>query len=172
MKMYVNWKNYLRKLSIYFMIRKENNLNEVVSNMRSLGRLLLPYTYPQTLTSLLDGDLDIFREREIYIDGYSVIVYYQKSDYGQYFLETVQIYNKIGPFLPFCIVLKTAIKFLGIESLALVEMFKSNRKVYCWSLATDYQGSPIELPYYADGETCFFEGTSYFYINPSYVNFY
>jgi hypothetical protein len=156
------------------MIKKERNLTDVAANMRSLGKFLLPFTYPQTLTSLFDSDLDIFREREVYVDGYSIILYYQKSDYGQYLLETLQIYNKVGPFLPFCVVLKAAITFLGSENLSLVEIFKSNRKIYCWSLATDYQGASIEFPYYAesDGENCTFEGISYFYINPSYVNFY
>jgi len=154
------------------MIRKESNLNEVAANMRSLGNLLMPYTYPKSITSLFDGDLDIFREREIYVDGYSLIVYYQKSDYGLYLLETLQVYNKVGPFLPFCVVLKVGTKFLGNENLSLVEIFKSNRKIYCWSLAKDHAGSPMELPYYADGENCVFEGISYFYINPSYVNFY
>lgn len=154
------------------MLKKERKLKEVASNMRSLGNMLVPYTYPQTFASLFDGDLDVFREREIYVDGYSLIIYYQKSDYSHYIIESLQVYNKIGPFLPFCIVLKVAVEFLGAEGLSLVEVFKSNRKIYCWSVATDHQGSSIELPYEADGEGCVFEGVPYFYINPSYVNFY
>jgi hypothetical protein len=56
--------------------------------------------------------------------------------------------------------------------LSLVELFKSDRKVYCWSIATDYEGRLIDAPYDADGENCVFEGVQYFYISPSYVNFY
>lgn len=154
------------------MLKKERKLKEIAANMRSLGNMLIPYTYPRTFVSLFDGDLDVFREREIYVDGYSLIIYYQKSDYSHYVLESLQVYNKVGPFLPFCVVLKVAVEFLGAEGLSLVEIFKSNRKIYCWSLATDHQGSPIELPYEADGESCVFDGVPYFYINPSYVNFY
>jgi len=154
------------------MLRKEKNLDEVAPNMKSLGNMLIPYTYPRSLSSIIDTDLDIFREREIYVDGYSIIIYYQKSDYGHYFLETLQVYNKIGPFLPFSVVLKLAMKFLGTDGLSLVELFKSDRKIYCWSLATDHYGKLIDLPYDADGENCSYEGIPYFYINPSYVNFY
>jgi len=154
------------------MLKKEKSLDEVVPNMKSLGNMLLPYTYPRSLYSIMDTDLDIFRERELYVDGYSVIIYYQKSDYGYYLLETLQVYNKVGPFLPFSIVLKLGTKFLGNGGLSLVELFRSDRKIYCWSLATDDYGKPIDLPYEADGENCSYEGISYFYINPSYVNFY
>lgn len=154
------------------MVGKERKLDEIASNMRSLGKMLIPYTYPRNFASLFDNDLDIFREREIYVDGYSLIIYYQNSDYGDYLLETVQVYNKVGPFLPFCIVAKVAVSFLGPIGLSLVELFKSDRKIYCWSIATNYEGAPIELPYEADGENCTFEGLNYFYINPSYVNFY
>jgi hypothetical protein len=154
------------------MYRKEKNFDEIVKNMKSLGDRLIPYTYPQTFSSLFDSDLDVFREREVYLDGYSLMVYYQKSDFGDYFFKTVQIYNRVGPFLPFNIVFKVATKFLGTKDLSLVEIFKSNRKVYCWSLATDHFDAPIDPPYETKGEYCHFEGFSYFYITPSYVNFY
>lgn len=159
-------------MGIYVMLIKQKPLKDIISNMKSLGNMLLPYTYPRSFSSLIDNDLDIFREREIYVDGYSLIVFYQKSDYGQYFIETIQIYNKTGPFLPFNIVFKIAVDFLGSEGLSLVEIFKSNKKLYCWSLATDPDGSLIDLPYEAEGENCVFDGVPYFYINSSYVNFY
>jgi hypothetical protein len=121
---------------------------------------------------LLDDDLDIFKEREIVVEGYSLIVYYQKSNYDDYFLKTLQIYNKIGPFLPFNLVVKLGIKFLGDQNLSLVEIFKNNRKIYCWSLATDLNNLPVELPYESELENCEYEGFNYFYVKPSHVNFY
>lgn len=154
------------------MLRKERKFDEVVSNMKSLAHMLIPYNYPLNPLALFEEDLEIFKEREIFLDGYSVIVYYQISDYDIYYLKSLQIYNKFGPFLPFNVVVKIAKKFLGNKELSLVEVFKSNRKIYCWSLATDKNDIPIETPYASDAQNCTFEGFKYQYITPSDVIFY
>jgi len=132
----------------------------------------MPYNYPKNPLAVFEEDLEIFKERETVVDGYLVFLYYQVSDYDNYRLKTLQIYNKIGPFLPFNLVVKVAKKFLGEEQLSLVEVFKSNRKIYCWSLSTDDEDRPIETPYISDAQPCIFEGFKYLYIRPSEVIFY
>jgi hypothetical protein len=154
------------------MLRKEKKLDEIISNMKSLGEMLVPYNYPQSTAALFEDDLDIFKERELVIDGYNVIIHYQKSDYNDHILKTLQVYNKIGPFLPFNIVVKLGLRFLGGNNLSLVEIFRNNRKIYCWSLPTDEYDNPIDSPYEVDGENCMFEGFKYVYINSSKVSFY
>lgn len=154
------------------MLRKERKFDDIVNNMKSLASMLIPHNYPQNPLALFDEDLEIFKERESIVDGYSVILHYQISDYENYRLKTLQIYNKIGPFLPFNLVVKIAKKFLGTEQLSLVEVFKSNRKIYCWSLSTDEKDQPIETPYISESQSCVFEGFKYLYLTPSEVIFY
>jgi hypothetical protein len=154
------------------MLKKEKNLDEIVKNMKSLGEMLIPYNYPKNPLALFEEDLEIFKEREVIVDGYSTFLHYQVSDYEIYVLKTLQVYNKIGPFLPFNIVTKIGRKFLGDDQLSLVEVFKSNRKIYCWSLATDHNNNPVETPYISDAQSCFYEGFKYLYIKPSEVVFY
>ncbi len=156
------------------MLRKEPKLNDVISNMKSLGKMLIPYNYPQTPFSA-DDSLDIFKEREIVVDGYSIIVNYQQSDYNTYLLKTLQIYNSVGYLLPFNFIIKVVKKFLGADHLALVEITKKDVQIYCWSLACDYENKAIKMPYCEDFDNCnerSFEGVNYMYINESSVFFY
>lgn len=154
------------------MLRKEKKLSQIVKGMKSLGNMLVPYNYPLSLSSFFDDDLEIFKERESCIDGYSVIIHYQKSFYGSYYVETLQLCNKTGPFLPFYLLKKIATKFFGFEKLSLVDFFKDGKKIYCWSLATDNNGVSIDPPYETQGKICNFGNFTYFYLKPSYINFY
>jgi len=154
------------------MLRKERELNEVIANMKSLGEMLVPYNYPRTPLILYEDSYEFFKERDVVVDGYSLIIHYQKSDYKEYFLKTFQIHNKTGPFLPFYLVAKMAKKFLGSEYLSLVEIFKDSKKIYCWSVAVDENDVAIETPYEIDGEKCSFEGFEYIYMSPESINFY
>lgn len=155
------------------MRRRELNLEEIIDNMRKIGEMLIPHNYPRALpVTTMEDDLAFFKEREAIIDGYSLFLNYQKSDYDTHFLETLQIYNKYSPFLPFNLVCKLGKRFLGSHHLSLVELFKDNRKIYCWSVCVDDQGRPIPLPYELVTEDCQFEGLSYLYMQPSQVNFF
>lgn len=153
-----------------FNLRK---LDEISSNMKSLGEFLVPYNYPQDLTSLFEGDdLELFKERNIYVDGYSLHLHYQKADYYSYFLETLQISNEHGSFLPFNIVKKVGIEFFGEKGLVLMEFFKKNVKIYCWALQKNKSGEIInnfsEKNKY---EICQHENFNYFYVIPSYYSY-
>lgn len=153
------------------MFFKEPNLEQIISEMRSMGDQLIPYNFPKIPLSTEDN-LAFFKEREAVIDGYAIYLHYQKSDYESHFLETLQIYNKNSPFLPFSLICKLGKRFLGSKHLSLVEMFRDNRKIYCWSVCVDRNGHSIEFPYESEIEHCQFEGFDYLYLQPNQVNFF
>lgn len=143
------------------------NLNETIEQMRSLGDQLVPYNSPENET-----DLYVMKSREVTVDGYDLILYYTKNRYDGHSTEIFQVYGKIAPFLPFFLICKLAKKFLGSAELSLVELFRGNRKVYCWAVNVDGDGKPIPSPYGFEAEDCTYEGFKYSYLQPSQVNFY
>ena len=151
---------------------KEPTLDEIVERMRNMGEMLIPFNFPKVPPSMTqEDDLVFFKEKEAVIDGYSLYLHYQKSDFDTHYLETLQVYNRNSPFLPFGLVCKLGKRFLGSHHLSLVELFKENRKIYCWSVCVDRQGISIPPPYELETEDCQFEGLKYMYLQPNQVNF-
>jgi hypothetical protein len=151
---------------------KELSLDELIENMKAIGEMLVAYNYPKALPPLMEDELAFFKEKEVVVDGYTLFIHYQKSDYRTHFLETLQIYNKYSPFLPFNLVCKLGKKFLGENHLSLIEIFRDNRKIYCWSVCSNKNGHPIPLQYDADVESCQFEGFDYLYMQPNQADFF
>jgi len=147
-------------------------LNDIIEQMRSVGEYIMPYSFPHVPVSMEDESLIIFRQRDAVIDGYSITVNYQKSDYGEVFMETLQIFGTKTPFLPFNLVCKLGKRFLGSANLSLVELFKNNRKIYIWTVWVDKQGKPTYSPYEVETEECTFEGLQYSYMQPNQVDFF
>jgi hypothetical protein len=155
------------------MFYKESKLEEIIEGMRALGDMLIPYNFPKAPPpTTMEDDLAIFKQREAIIDGYPIMLHYQKADYDKHLMETLQIYGKSSPFLPFNLICKLAKRFLGPYHLSLVEIFKDNRKIYIWSVCVDRRGRPIPAPFDTETEECEFEGLDYLYMQPSQVNFY
>lgn len=153
------------------MLYNQKPLDEIIENMRSLGETIIPYNFPLAPLARED-DLAIFKEREIIVDGYQIVINYQKSDYNIYLMETLQIHGKNSPFLPFNLICKLAKRFLGSRHLSLVELFRQNRKLYIWSVCVDRNGKPLPIPYEEETEFCEFEGLNYLYLQPNQVNFF
>lgn len=149
---------------------KDKTLGQHITEMRNLGEVLVPYNYPLAPAEW-ESDINILKMREITVDGYTVVAHYSKADYETHYLETLQLLGKNCPFLPFCLVCKLGSKFLGQDGLSLIEFFRDNRKVYCWTLTVDRDGQPIPNPYEPETEHCTYEGFSYHYMHPSQVNF-
>lgn len=155
------------------MLYKVSKLEEIIEGMRAVGEMLIPHNFPKAPPSTtMEDDLAIFKQREVIIDGYPIMLHYQKSDYDKHLMETLQIYGKSSPFLPFNLICNLAKRFLGSHHLSLVEIFKDNRKIYIWSVCVDSRGRPIPSPYEMNTEECEFEGLDYLYMQPSKVNFY
>lgn len=154
------------------MVYKPRELTEVVSNLRALGEMLVPHNYPLS-PILASDDLVVFKLAETVVDGYPVVVHYQKSDYNDHYMVTVQVYGRNCPFLPFGVICKIGTEFLGDSHLYLVEMYKDNRKIYCWARCEKKDGEVIPPPYEKlNAETCEYEGLSYLYMQPNQINFY
>lgn len=153
------------------MTYKPKPLNDIIEEMRSMGETLVQYNFPKTPPSYHE-DLSIFKQTSCTVDGYEIVLHYSKSDFGTHKQETLQIYGEHMPFLPFSLICKLGRKFLGGHELNLVELFKDNRKIYCWSVSLDERGRPIPNPYEIQYEECVFEGFSYSYMTPDQVDFY
>jgi len=147
------------------------DVSQAFERLRTMGEMLIPYNFP--LGDVNDeDDLNILKKSEIDVDGYSLVIHFNKSRYNGYYLESFQILGKHAPFLPFCLVVKLGCMFLGSHHLSLVEFYQDNRKVYCWSVCVDYSGKPIPSPIEGDSLPCEYEGFEYKYMNPTQLNFY
>jgi hypothetical protein len=63
-------------------------------------------------------------------------------------------------------------KFLGDKHVSLIEIFSSNKKLYCWSVVTNTSDEPIENPYSSNYEKREFEKFDFSVIHPEEVNFF
>lgn len=146
-------------------------LEESIEEMRNMGKHLIPFNYPLN-SPQTENDINPLKLKQLTVDGYQILLHYSKADYGDHYLETVQIFGRCYPFLPFHLVVKIARKVLGGYNLSLVEMLRENRKVYCWSVYLDLNGRPIEPPKKRKVEHCIYEGFEYDYLDSNQVNFY
>ncbi len=153
-------------------MEKYTPLSEHVERMRAMGEILVEYNFPKRKPAEED-DIAVLKNREIVVDGYELGVSYSKSDFDEYLGETLQVWGRNIPFLPFCLVCKVARRFLGNEHLSLVEIFRENRKVYIWTVTRSREGVPIDSPCKAtEYEPQEYEGFRYRLMNPETVNFY
>lgn len=150
---------------------KTEILDNIVEKMRSIGDQLVPYNFPRVKGNVED-QVENYKLREIVIDGYKVVLHYNKADYGSYYLEILQVKGSYALFLPFEILTKLAIKFLGGHNLSLVEFYKDGYKVYCWTVFVDKSGKPISFPEKEKCELCSYRGLEYYYLQPNQVSFY
>jgi hypothetical protein len=149
----------------------KTTLDEHVRNMRRVGELLVPHNFPKVPAEQEEA-IAVLKNRDATVDGYEVVLHYSKADYGTHFLESFQVVGKYVPFLPFGLVCKLGKRFLGPDNLSLVELFKDNRKIYCWTVAVTKEGTAVKTPVKEEGEDCVFEGFRYTYMDPKTVNFY
>jgi len=146
-------------------------LAQHVKEMKGMGDHLITYTFPQAPLES-EKDIKILKQRDIVVDGYDVVVCYSKADYGENILETLQIQGEHYPFLPFNVVCKLGIMFLGDDCLSLIEIVKTGRKLYCWTLATDKTDGMRISPDEEASIPCSYQGLDFSSVNPDSVNFY
>lgn len=147
------------------------SLDLVIEEMRNLGNHLIPYNYP-LVPQAEEDDIGPLKVREVTVDGYSLLLHYCKSDYDTHLVETLQVYGRNFPFLPFSLVCKLAQKFLGDHHLSLVELLKEDHKIYCWTVVVDRKGRPVPSPFNVKTESCEYDGLQYSYMLPNQVNFF
>ena len=101
-------------------------MKQYVAEMKRMAELLVPYTFPK-VNFEEEQEVVILKQRNLSIDGYHVLICLSKADYGDYFLESLQIQSIYSPFLPFNLVCKIGQIFLGTEHLSYVEFFRRNK---------------------------------------------
>jgi hypothetical protein len=146
-------------------------LDETIQELREMGDVLVPYNWPQN-DPALENDLNFLKMRQVCVDGYNFSIHFSRADYTTHFMETVQIVGEKTPFLPFATVQKVARKILGEAHLYLIELFKENRKIYCWTLTLDREGKPRKPMKKHRSIKQEYNGFSYRYMHPSQVKFY
>lgn len=153
------------------MLYPHERLATLVEKMRSFGEFLVPYNFPRVPQEEEEA-INCLKTRDVHVDGYNLILHYSKAEYEHNYVETLQILGKYSPFLPFGLVCRIGKRFFGEEYLSLVEIFKDNRKIYCWTLITDREGTAVPNPHQGELDRRIYEGFSYRLMNPSNVNFY
>lgn len=111
------------------------NINETVKEMKVLADSLAPFSFPK-VTLKKEKDVLILKQRSIILDGYFIALCLSKSDYGIFFLESLQIQSEYSSFLPFNVICKLGQMFFGEKDLSYTEFFKDNKKIYFWSIKT------------------------------------
>lgn len=148
-----------------------NNIQTLIDRMKKIGEMLSSKTFPNCELGE-DEDLILLKSSELLIDGYTIVLYYSVSDYGDHKIKTLQIYSKNHYFLPFNLVCKIVKKFLGSKYISLLEIFSNNRKVYCWTMICDKKDNPIMNPYEGYYIKKEFEDFNYYLMEPDKINFY
>lgn len=139
--------------------------------IRNLANHLVDYNFPLSPMEF-EYDIACLKKMELEVDGYTVVIYFNKAFYEKYYLETFQIYSKHSPFLPFNLVTKLAKKALGEHLLSLVEFYNYDHKIYCWTVCVDERGRPIPSPIQEKSKTKNFEGFEYSYMKPDQLDLY
>ena len=140
-------------------------LNTLVREMKATAAVMIPYSYPR-VDAFYEDFIYPLRIRESVVDGYPLFVYFGIADHGHHTLETVQVFAKHTPFLPFSLVVKVARAFLGRKNLSLIEQHRGTRKIYCWTVYRDTDGDSTQAPFKMPSEKCVFEGFEYSYMMP------
>jgi hypothetical protein len=146
-------------------------LNKVIDEMKRLSEHLMPYSHPN-VDAKDETIIDVLKFRQIMVDGYEITLHYNKYEYEDHFLETLQIMGKKIPFIPFNLICKIARKALGDEHLSLIEILRESRKIYCWTVTKNKRGVPMPNSYKTKAEQCTYEGFEYNYVAPDQVDFY
>lgn len=146
------------------------DIDELVATMREVADDCVPYTFPKNHPKL-ETEMSFMKTRHLTIDGYDLICYLSRSDYGEYYQETFQILSVINSFLPFHLVIKVAQRFLGSHNLYLTEVIKNNKKLYLWTIWVDKSGRPAEVKHQKFVQECVFDDVPYRYVLPNQMNF-
>jgi len=151
---------------------KPSSLSKCVKQMRSLGEILIPYNFPMSSPKTEDI-ITPLKQRLAFVDGYEIVLHYSKADYNDHYLETFQTLGHNFPHLPFSLVCKCAVIFLGSKELSLTELWQEERNIYIWTLTVDKGGHPLPTQYEDDAKQLHsYNGLEFSYVDPKYVNFF
>jgi len=146
-------------------------LEKHIKEIKALGELLVPYSFPMVPPEE-EIDVNFIKSRQFDVDGYGVIVYYNKSNWEEYYLESLQVISLYGIFLPFYLICKIGKQFLGDQHLSLVEFYQDGKKIYCWTLMKDKNNNPCQNQFNKDVKNRSYEGLEFNSVTLDKINFY
>lgn len=155
------------------MIYKQKPIVDIINQIKSTGKWLTPFNYPQKPLQYEDY-LQELKTTSVTIDGCFLVIMYSLSDYENYFVEMLHIFSKNQPFIPIKLHSQIATGFLGDKNLNLIELFQGGRRIYCWIKAMDLKKEPIKYPVLQETEekVMEYEGLTYSYLTNNSVNFF
>lgn len=148
-----------------------------IAEMTALARFLEKYSFPQTGPADEEA-IACLKQREVFVDGYEVVLNFNRCRYADVTLETLQLFGRDVTFLPFTLLVKLACLFLGTKELSLIEIAHAKRggqdeddlrKLYVWSVYYSDSGHPITNPFVNHDEPCVYGGLRYWRIERNQV---
>lgn len=140
------------------MLYEFEKLTDQIDAMRKMAILLIPYSHPRVKD---DADVMILKQRELVVDGYTVIVSLSRADYEGVYLDVISCTGKYMPFLPMPLLCKLGKMFLGGKELTFNEFLKSGRKFYSWMVLYKADGTPISNSFVQNGTNESFNGLEF-----------
>lgn len=150
------------------MINNNKSLKEHVKEIKNVGNLLISHTFPMVGFKHEQEVLPL-KQRNLVVDGYEVLLCYSKANYGNYFLESIQIQAVYSCFLPFVLVCKLGQLFLGNDNLSYIEFFREEKKIYCW---TSRSKNNITFPPDPQSLQGNYEGFNFSFLQPGSIDLY
>lgn len=132
------------------------NLDSLIEDFKRVGDTLSPY-------QLNNNDDNVLKTNTLEIDGYSIILKFNRIDHGHFYSESLKLRSEFGSFLPFHLVAKLGKKFLGKHQLMLIESFENDNKIYEWKIALDKNGRPAPVRIDNYYEECVYDDLNYIY---------
>jgi hypothetical protein len=140
------------------MLYQIDKLDDQIAAMKRMAILLLPYSYPQVVC---ENDIACLKQRELIIDGYSVVATFTRTDFQGVYLDTVSFASKYMSCLPMPIVWKIGVRFLGEKELVLSEYWREGRKFSNWTVMCGNDDLPMTNQYVKNGIDCSYNGLSF-----------
>lgn len=141
------------------------SLDSLIEDFKRVGDILSPH-------QLNKNDDNILNTKLVEIDGYSILIKFNRIDHGPFLSENLKIKSEHSSFLPFHLVAKLGKKFLGKYELILIESFDDDdKKTYEWAITLDKDGRPIPVKMAVYYEDCSYDDLSYKYVFDSSGNY-
>lgn len=153
-----------------------------VTEMKLLSNDLIDHSFP-AVSEEEENLLACLKQREITIDGYDILLYFNTCKKNEVNFSTIQILGNQFIFLPFSLICKIGVKFLGNKNLFYINTIRNKdmvplgkedritcecRQIYVWAVYRDENGSPAEHPI-IKGTPKSYEGLSYFEVKDNQI---
>lgn len=97
------------------------------------AKILTPYS-GHHVGEFFEQKINGFRIFNTNLDGYDICIFYMESKVENYVIKTIQVFSKNAITLPFHIVYKVAVEFLGHSKENIFFSFlKNGTTVFCWT---------------------------------------